>query len=1069
MAQQALDDGERRRILHEWNATEAPFPHDKCLHQLFEQQAHDRPDAPALLYREESLTYAELDARANRLAQHLLARGFGGPEALAGICVERSVEMVVGILGILKSGAAYVPVDPAYPRDRIRFMLDDTRVGVLLTQSHLVDELPSLDADILCLDRDEETWSGLPAETPDSGVEPANLCYVIYTSGSTGTPKGIALQHRGVVNNIHDLNSSFDVGADARTLAISALGFDMCVYEVLGTLAAGGAIVMPEQWGLKDPAHWAELVHRHGITVWNSAPALLEMLVDYIEARPNLQPLPIRLVIQGGDWEPPTLPDRLRALAPAARVVVLGGATEASIHSIVYPVDEVDPDWKSIPYGKPMKNQKAYILDEDLQPVAVGEAGELHLGGIGLARGYHGRPELTAEKFIPNPFSDVPGDRIYKTGDLARWMPDGNIELLGRIDFQVKIRGHRIELGEIVTRLREHPGVQEAVVVMREDEPGDKRLAAYVVPAADADAEAPQETGSQIEQWAEIYDHTYSGTSHAGADLNFIGWNSSYTGEPFSDEELHEMLDQSVARILRLQPRHVLEIGCGTGLILLKVAPHTVAYHAADLSAVAVRDLQAKVDTAGLSQVRLGQATADDFSATPARHYDTVILNSVLQHFPDVEYLGRVVDGAIEALADGGSFFIGDVRSLPLLETFHTSIECFLADDRLPIGKLRQRIQRRTRSEKELVVDPEYFLTLAERNPRAGRATVVLKRGRHHNEFNKYHYDVCLGTSRDPADAPATTRLAWPRDLADAAAVRDSLQEADTPVVRIQRIGNARLQDDLQLQRLLAEMDNAATVADLRHALAQRPAEPALDPQALWELGDELGWEVELCLSESDGEGRFDAVFVRRDHPAAASLADVVVATAPHHPRRRSESQYANQPYRERVDSGLIPELRRRLAESLPDYMVPQDFMLLDRLPLTPNGKIDRRALPIPDQARPELEENYVGPETELQQALVLIWSEVLGIERIGIRDSFFLLGGHSLKATQIVSRINETFELRIGLQDVFDGKTVEALAERVEAAGVQAGVEVERVAATYVELSRLSDDDIEAMLSAGA
>jgi len=471
---------ERDQLLIEWNDTDTDYPKDCCLHELFEANEKDRPNAVAVIFKEEQVTYAQLNRRANQLAHHLRSLGVG-PEVRVGICVERSVEMVVAILGTLKAGGAYVPLDPTYPRERVAFMLEDSKVSVLLAQQRLVAGLPEHRATVASLDTGWDAISRERQHSPKSGVSAENLAYVIYTSGSTGRPKGITLRHSGVVNNLVDLNRSFEIGSEDRILAISSPSFDMCVYEVLGTLAAGAAIVMPEASVAKDPSHWAKLIVEHRVTVWNSAPPLLDMLVSYLEDRPALRPRFLRVAILGGDWVPVTLPDRLKALAKDVRVIVLGGATEASIHSIVYPVEKTDPTWRSIPYGRPMANQRAHILDPYLQPVPKGVPGELHLGGVGLARGYFDRPELTAEKFIPNPFGQQPGDRLYKTGDLARYMPDGNIELIGRMDHQVKIRGHRIELGEIVAALKQHPAIQQAVVIAREDESGSKRLVAYVV------------------------------------------------------------------------------------------------------------------------------------------------------------------------------------------------------------------------------------------------------------------------------------------------------------------------------------------------------------------------------------------------------------------------------------------------------------------------------------------------------------------------------------------------------------------------------------------------------------
>ena len=475
-----LTEVELKQLLVEWNDTQTDFPKDSCLHQLFEQQVERNPDAIAVLFKNQQTTYGELNRRANQLAHHLRSLGVG-PDVWVGLCVERSLEMVIGILGILKAGGAYVPLDPAYPRERLAFMLEDARCSVLLTQHRLLAVLPSHRARVLCLDADWKTIARESPQNPQTAVKGEHLAYVIYTSGSTGRPKGIAIQHRGVVNNLVDLNRRFAVGHSDRVLALSSLSFDMCVYEMLGTLGAGAAIVLPEASVEREPAHWAELMARHHVSVWNSAPSLLEKLVEYVSERTQLRPRYLRLVLLGGDWVAVSLPDQLKALAPGVQVIVMGGATEASIHSIIYEVERTDPSWNSIPYGRPMANQRAYVLDAHLQPVPIGVPGELHLGGVGLARGYFKRPELTAERFIPNPFSKEPGERLYKTGDLARYLLDGNIELLGRMDFQVKIRGFRIELGEIEAVLGQHPAVRETVVMAREDEPGNKRLVAYVV------------------------------------------------------------------------------------------------------------------------------------------------------------------------------------------------------------------------------------------------------------------------------------------------------------------------------------------------------------------------------------------------------------------------------------------------------------------------------------------------------------------------------------------------------------------------------------------------------------
>ncbi|MCD0447744.1 amino acid adenylation domain-containing protein [Actinocorallia sp. API 0066] len=453
-----LPPDEAALILDHWNDTAVEFP-DVCLHELFDRQPRD---AVALVAGGERFTFGELDERSDRLAAHLGA----APGTLVALTLPPGPDYLVAVLAVLKSGAAFVPIDPAYPESRIEYILADSGVAVVVTAE------------------DVAASASVPPSRPSVAVSPEDRCYVIYTSGSTGAPKGVVLRHRGVVNNLFDLNVGFGVGPGDSVLALSSPSFDMSVYEFLGVPGAGGTVVLPEPELARDPAHWAELVTEHGITVWNSAPALLKLFLDQVEGAVEDPPASLRLAILGGDWVPVTLPDRLRALAPGLEFVVLGGATEASIHSIVYPVGEVDPAWASIPYGRPMANQTAYILDAHGEPVPVGVPGELHLGGIGVGLGYLGRPELTAEKFVK-----WRGKRLYRTGDRARWRPDGVIELLGRIDFMVKVNGVRIEPGEVEAVLRSHPAVAEAVVVAKNDAAGDRQLVGYLVADSAVDPE----------------------------------------------------------------------------------------------------------------------------------------------------------------------------------------------------------------------------------------------------------------------------------------------------------------------------------------------------------------------------------------------------------------------------------------------------------------------------------------------------------------------------------------------------------------------------------------------------
>jgi amino acid adenylation domain-containing protein len=476
-----LSAAERQQILVEWNATSVKYPTHLCLHHLFEAQVERTPTAIAVVFADQKLTYAGLNQRANQLAHALQALGVQ-PEVPVGICIERSLAMVIGLLAILKAGGAYVPLDPTYPLDRLAHILDDAQPAAVLTLEKFLPLLPTTTAPTLCLDTLDLTAES--TTHPDRAILPENLAYIIYTSGSTGKPKGVLIEHRGAVNTILDINNRFQVQPSDRGLAVCSLNFDLSVYDIFGLLAVGGTIVLPEPAIAPDLDRWIDLMEQEQVTLWNSAPPVMQLFARHLSDSHRSFPASLRLVLLSGDWIPLSLPEFIRELKfekTRIDIISLGGATEASIWSILYPITVIDPDWKSIPYGKPMANQQFYILDRGLNPVAIGDVGELFIGGAGVARGYHNRPDLNASKFLPDPFSCAENARLYRTGDLGRYRADGTIEFLGRIDHQVKIRGFRVEIGEIEALLAKHPDLRETAVLAREDVPGEKRLVAYLV------------------------------------------------------------------------------------------------------------------------------------------------------------------------------------------------------------------------------------------------------------------------------------------------------------------------------------------------------------------------------------------------------------------------------------------------------------------------------------------------------------------------------------------------------------------------------------------------------------
>jgi amino acid adenylation domain-containing protein len=466
---------ERYRLMTEWNDTAVDFPKVETVSRLFEAQARRTPDAVAAIYEGEQITYAQLNRRANRLAHCLRNKGVR-PDVLVGICAERSLEMIVGLLGILKAGGAYVPLDPAYPVERLAYMLDDAGPAVLVTQRHLEAVLPARDIPTVFLDADEEALADYPDTDPDYASSSDNLAYVIYTSGSTGKPKGVAITHRAINRLVFDTRYVDLHSADVVAQAANS-SFDAITFEIWGALLHGCRLCLIAREKILSPLHFAEEIERNGISVLFITTALFNqfsVLAPQAFRR-------MRYVLFGGEAVDAQAVENVLRHGPPENLLHVYGPTESTTFATWHRVGEACAEATTIPIGCPIANTQIYILDGNLDPVPVGVEGELFIAGEGLARGYLNRAALTAEKFIPNPFSGTPGARLYRTGDLARYLPDGHIEYVGRIDQQVKIRGFRIELGEIETVLAALPAIRDAVVLAREDTAGDKRLVAYVV------------------------------------------------------------------------------------------------------------------------------------------------------------------------------------------------------------------------------------------------------------------------------------------------------------------------------------------------------------------------------------------------------------------------------------------------------------------------------------------------------------------------------------------------------------------------------------------------------------
>jgi amino acid adenylation domain-containing protein len=1056
-----LSEADVNLVRDVWNATAADYPADDTLVCLFERQAARTPGACALQCGEHGLTWAELNSRANQLARYL--RGLGVHlEMRVGLFVERSIDMFVGMLAILKAGAAYVPLDPAYPQKRLAYMMEDADLAFVVTQQDLVARLPEHQVHAVCVD-DRRTYREVSVSNLDVAISPDNLAYLIYTSGSTGRPKGVEAAHRGAVNRIAWTWKRYPFEPGEVCCARTSLSFVDSVWETLGSLLAGVRTIVVPSDATRDLHRLVAILGKEHATRIVVVPSMLRALLEGIDDLSDRLPR-LKYWFTSGEILPPDLCRQFQELMPGRSFVNLYGSSEVAGDATFFEVGRHAGAADSVPIGRPIDNMRAYIVDAYMQPVPVGVPGELLVGGVGVARGYHNLPDLTSAKFVLDPFSLNGAGRVFRTGDLGRYLPTGDIQYLGRVDHQVKIRGFRVELAEIEAVLAEHAAVHEAAVVLREDAPNDQRLVAYVVASRSDGAQLhdDQELAERVEQWQEIWEAIYA-EDEAQVDGAYAPdfWNSSYTDLPLSSAETAEWIDQVVARVQRFKPRRVLDVGCGLGQVLLRVAAQCERYCATDFSPTSLGYVQQRLDALEIRNVELFERAAGDFQDFEPASFDAVVINSVLQYMPDAGSLVRLLKNAAELVAPGGSILVGDVRSLPLHGVFHASVELHRAPNSLSIGELRHHVQQRVQAEKELLIDPAFFLALQREVPNIRHVDIEPKRGRYRNELTRFRYEVVLHIGSEPIHTIEPATLDWSRASLDLTRLREIVQSTEAECLLVSHIPNARLVNEIQTWGALNSAEAGQAVAEVRRGAADSTRN-GVDPEDVYQFEQEVGCSVQLRWSGPDADGCFDAVFRRKtaeDGPLAPCAWPTSLEPAPW-------AEYANDPLASTRSQLLTFQLRKYMQDHLPEHMVPSAFMLLETFPRTPSGKLDRSALPKPDRARPLRLSAYVGPRTRTEEQLAAIWTQVLGTERIGVFDSFFELGGHSLLAVRVASRVRETFNVDLPLRQLFDGPTIADLGVLIDQKQADVDIDrtpkIERLSREAYTMTLLSNGDLD-------
>ncbi len=1015
-----VTEKDRRKSIVQWNKTDVDYDNNQCIHHLFEEQALKTPDAPAVHFDSLTLTYSELNRRSNNLA-HRLQRAGVGPESLVGVFMERSVEMVVALMATLKAGGAYLPLDPQQPDRRLQSMLSESNVRVVLTQKRLASRLPLEAPKAIEVDQEFGTLGPDDDKNPDALVAPNNLAYVIYTSGSTGTPKGVMNEHKGVTNRLLWMQDQYRLEPEDRILQKTPYSFDVSVWEFFWPLMTGASLVLAKPGGHRDPSYLAELIASMQITTIHFVPSMLRA---FLEVKNLEYKTPLKRLFCSGEALSVDLQNAFFERIEA-ELHNLYGPTEAAI-DVTYWACRPGKSLESVPIGRPVANTQIYILDERMQPLPIGVTGELFIGGVQVGRGYLNRPDLTEERFTSNPFDLENQGRLYRTGDLARFRADGAVEYLGRTDHQVKIRGVRIELEEIENTLSERSDVSSAVVVSDCDKNGDDRLIAYVVPDK-ANGGKTQQQGSlekRIDDWRKIYDKNYSAPDNAFVPIeNFSTWVSSYTGDPIPKEEMREWLEQTIERIAAHRPRKVFEIGCGMGLLLFRLAPHCEQYVATDFSKDAVEYVIDHLE--GLppdsASVDVRQREAVDFSGVEPKSFDTVIVNSVCQYFPSIDYFFNMLEGAMDAVADDGVIFLGDLRNLSLLRAFHASVELARAPADTVKSELNARVQNRITQENELLFDPRIFAILQNRYPRISDIRIDVKRSAFDNEMAKYRYDVTLKLGSDDHKTACPVWKNWGQDVADLREIEAILTDQSLPVFGITGFPNARLIEEFSLLDWLEAPDGLATVFDWRKQQKTESDGQGVTPDQLWKLALTHSYDVEVRWNASNDQA-LDIMFWKIGEPRPAFPTTPADVTVDLH-------SFANDPLASGQSDEFTKTLRVHLAKSLPEYMVPNAIVILDQLPLSPNGKLDRKALPAPITEQAPANRLVQKPRNDIEAAIASIWEDELGCQA-DVTESFFEIGGDSLKAVRLVAALEEHFRKELRLDSLFDYPTIEAQAQ---------------------------------------
>jgi amino acid adenylation domain-containing protein/non-ribosomal peptide synthase protein (TIGR01720 family) len=969
------------------------------IQSLFEEQAQKVPKNTAIIFNDTALSYKELNQRANKLANFIKQQHKIKPDTLVMLCLDKSHHTLIAILAVLKSGGAYVPIDPNYPDERIQYLLEDTDSHIMLTNCVHKKRFKNLSNKISIYTIDgidfQNQLSFCSESNPITKVSDSNLAYVIYTSGTTGKPKGVMIEHRSFISIIKSIkNKYFFNKSHLKTYSITNYVFDIFGLEYGATLLTGGALTIgSNNFNSLDCSSFDFI---------QMTPSLCEIKIDNLVNTTDLT-----LLVGGESLNSKLL---LKILNKSIHVINVYGPTETTIWSISklynYQKNNIETQ---VELGEVFENEKSYVVDGNNELVAVGEVGELCIGGIGLARGYLNRPDLTSEKFRDNYFQhleDKKYSKLYRTGDLVRVLPGNAIEYVGRNDFQVKIRGHRIELGEIECVLASFDGVKQNVVIAKDHlnssghTTGSKYLVAYYVKSLEI---GKAENDEFVQTWEDIYQLQYSSLDINHFKQNIAIWNSSYTGQEIGKEEMLEWVNSTTSRINQLNPKKVIEIGSGSGLILFNLIDNCEHYLATDFTENSISYTDKVINKFGYEKkVSLLCCSADEVPYDRLeQNYDTVIINSVVQYFPNIEYLESVISKVASNLDNLAQLFIGDVRDYRLLDCFHHSVQKFKM-----VSTTKEDVSYFSERDKELLISPLYFLKLQARYTNISHVEILPRLGEADNEMNNYRYDVIIHFNKNmQIDALVINE----EDFIETRNIEQYINENQKTDYFCIKYPNKRiLRDYFDYNKTfqLSTIDEQYYLGILGiNEIIRGAKSKKYQVKFLLDINNPLYFNI---IFYKDKKKSFYINYKSQNQSIELNL-------------------YNNPLLSSKIrEQKFIEEIKKYLSELLPEYMLPEHYIALESLPLTINGKLDRKALPSPQLIS---NNEYVAPSNDNESRMCKLWSELLGMEenQVGVNDDFFSLGGNSILAMKLASILNNDNTTSFDTSLLFKYKTIES------------------------------------------